>query len=293
MPPMVKLSEIGRAPLAVLQSPALSWPVFVPLLLVFVYYATSLFWQITYPAGFVAGVLPPAGAERVERKAAARAWNWFADTSPVKRAPPPVKHSPLEGRLVGVIAMGEKRGMAMIELKKKKAAIFRVGDEVEEGLVLKVVQSDRVTLQRGEQSEVLELQRATKGSKRREPPAPKPAPAPVAEKPPAPAPAPRPQNRDEYKKALKERPIRLMSMVNFKRVDTDNGPGFSLTPKTDEDLELFQSFGLEPGDVLLSANGAGAMDLPSSPKLWKSLVRAESYTLRVSRGGVEEQIVID
>ncbi len=47
--------------------------------------------------------------------------------------------------------------MAMIQVKREDPKIFRVGDEVANAVFLESIQSDRVTLRRDDQFEVLAL----------------------------------------------------------------------------------------------------------------------------------------
>lgn len=267
---------------------------FFVLLLPFFYYSSSLFWQLAYPEGYSPSVMKVAEGEKRKEKSQPRAWSWFLDTTPapvVEQA----KQSELNAKLVGVITKGEGKGIAMIQVKSDPTKLFRVGDEVVQAVFLDSVHSDHVTLRRDDQFEVLALKKM--GGAGAEAPEPAPVAAKKVKKEAKKKPEKKPvraDSADEYKKMIREKPIRLIEMVQFKHYeDEEHGSGFELSPRDEEHKILFDSLGIESGDVLLSANDAKSDKLAMSPKTWKSLLRAKQIKLKLLRGGVVQEVVIE
>ena len=266
---------------------------FFVLLLPFFYYSSSLFWQLAYPEGYLPTVIKAAASEkRVEQRKKAHTWGWFRDTTPAPVVQE-VQESELDAKLIGVIAKGEGKGIAMIQVKNDPSKLFRVDDEVANAVFLDSVHSDHVTLRRDDSFEVLALKKL--GASKSEPREKAPAPAKKTEKkvqkkrPPITA-----GSADEYKKMIREKPIRLIEMVQFKRYEDEaHGVGFELSPRDEQHQLLFDGLGLESGDVLLSANDAKSDKLAMSPKTWKSLLRAKQIKLKILRGGAVQEVVIE
>ena len=293
---MVDILPVGDKALPMLRSlnAFAGHAMFFVLLLPFFYYSSALFWQLAYPEGFSPSVVKASpGEKRVSNKQVARTWSWFRDTTPapvVQEA----QESKLDAQLVGVISKGDGTGIAMIKVKRADSKLFRVGDEVANAVFLDSVYSDHVTLRRDDQFEVLALKRLG-GEREEAKPEPKRKPAPAkpvaAKKPKKPVKA---ANADEYKKLIREKPIRLIEMVEFKRYeDKDHGFGFELNPREEAHQALFDGLGLVPGDVLLSANEAKSDKLAMSPKTWKALLRAKQIKLKVLRGGAVQEVTIE
>lgn len=269
--------------------------IFLILLLPVFYYSSLLFWRVVYPEGSSPAMLEVASSSQPAKgKDKMRDWRWFSDTTPAPAAPK-VEPSNLDATLLGVIMRDNNKGLAMIQVKRDPSKIFRVGDEIANAVFLDSIASDRVTLQRDGHYEVLAL--AKMGADDDSAPVSKPPEKAAAKtkkavkkaKPPIAA-----SSAEEYKKLIREKPIRLMQMVKFEQYeDEENGFGFALSPRNDEDQALFDGLGLEKGDVLLAANDEVAKKLSTSPKSWKALLRAKQIKLKVLRAGVVQEVTID
>lgn len=265
------------------------------LLLPVFYYSSLLFWRVVYPEGSSPAMLEVASSSQPAKgKDKMRDWRWFSDATPAPAAPK-VEPSNLDATLLGVIMRDNNKGLAMIQVKRDPSKIFRVGDEIANAVFLDSIASDRVTLQRDGHYEVLAL--AKMGADDDSAPVSKPPEKAAAKtkkavkkaKPPIAA-----SSAEEYKKLIREKPIRLMQMVKFEQYeDEENGFGFALSPRNDEDQALFDGLGLEKGDVLLAANDEVAKKLSTSPKSWKALLRAKQIKLKVLRAGVVQEVTID
>ena len=262
----------------------------VVLLLVCFYYAASLFWRVFYPEGFRL-VVPAVSGGSVAKVVDARGrWSWFADTAVVKpRAAPP---SRLKANLTGVIARGDGKGLAVIKYKGKKQ-IYRVGDEVAPAITLKEIAPTYVTLQRDDKTERLEIEKIkaksgsvkskSRGSARSRKPSSSPPPA-------APETV---AGADEFLGVLRKEPLQLLNLFSFEQVKVGKQVGFSLSARREDGQDMLDSMGLRKGDVLVAINGTPASQMPSNPKLWKGLLKAGKYRLKVMRDGAPTEISVE
>ena len=261
----------------------------VVLLIVCFYYASSLFWRAFYPEGFRLAV-PTVSDKGVATKVtgARGRWEWFTDTSIVKRkvAPP----SRLNAKLIGVIARGTEsgKGLALIKYKGKEN-IYRVEDELTSGIILEEIAGTYVILQRDGKTETLEIERAIAsigGSKRNSNARKKASSQKLPEPPEVVA------DVKQFRKILREKPMQLLNMFSFEQVGEGNRSGFSLSAKREDGKQMLDSLGLKEGDVLMAVNGAPASQMPSNPKLWKAVLRANKIKLKVLRNGKESEVSI-
>ncbi len=272
----------------------------VVLLLVCFYYASSLFWRVFYPEGFRL-VVPAVSGSAVTKVADARGrWDWFADTATVKSKAAP--RSRLKANLIGVIAQGAEtgKGLALIKYKGKEE-IYRVGDEVAPAIVLKEVAGTYVTLQRDDQTETLEIEKAAglfggdkkqvrKNAARSTAGAGKSSNLPAGKLPGAPPPV---AAAKQFKNLLRKEPLQLLNLFSFEQVRNGNQTGFSFSARREDGQQMLDSLGLKKGDVLVSVNGTPASQMPSNPKLWKALLKADKIKLKVLRDGGATEISIN
>lgn len=260
------------------------------LLIICFYYASSLFWRVFYPEGFRPFV-PAVSSGAVAKVAGARGkWSWFSDTSvAVKPKAPP---SRINANLIGVIAMSKQggKGLALIKYKGKEE-IYRVGDEIAEEAVLTEIAGGYVTLQRDDVTEILEIEKSqallggqkkgkkTAGKKR------KGAPLSLPESPETVADA------KSFKNLLRKEPLQLLNLFSFEQVKVGNQTGFSLSARREDGRNMLDSVGLKEGDVVVSVNGTPASQMPSSPRLWKAVLKANRIRAKVLRDGAETEVV--
>ncbi len=268
----------------------------VALLIVCFYYASSLFWRVFYPEGFRPFV-PVMGNVAVTKVTGARGkWNWFSDTAVAAKPkkPPP---SRIKANLIGVIAMSKQsgRGLALIKYKGKEE-IYRVGDEIAEATVLTEIAGSYVTLQRDDVTETLEIEKSTAllGDKKQKDKKGKKAGKKAPEKKDAPALPESPEtvaDAKTFKNLLRKEPLQLLNLFSFEQVEVGNRTGFSLSAKREDGRSMLDSVGLKEGDVVVSVNGTPASQLPSNPRLWKAVLKANKIKAKVMRDGAETQVV--
>lgn len=268
----------------------------VALLIVCFYYASSLFWRVFYPEGFRPFV-PVMGNVAVTKVTGARGkWNWFSDTAVAAKPkkPPP---SRIKANLIGVIAMSKQggKGLALIKYKGKEE-IYRVGDEIAEATVLTEIAGSYVTLQRDDVTETLEIEKSTAllGDKKQKAKKGKKAGKKAPEKEDAPALPESPEtvaDAKTFKNLLRKEPLQLLNLFSFEQVEVGNQTGFSLSAKREDGRSMLDSVGLKEGDVVVSVNGTPASQLPSNPRLWKAVLKANKIKAKVLRDGAETQVV--
>ena len=267
----------------------------VLLLIVCFYYVASLFWRVFYPQGFRL-VVPEVGDQKaVTQVVNARGrWSWFADTAVVKREVAP---SRLNANLIGVIATSTEsgKGLALIKYKGKEK-IYRVDDEVAPGIGLREIAGSYVILQRDDKTERLEIEklaslfrggaeRSRRGaSSSRTPPAAAPA---------LPELTQAVSDTGQFREILKKEPLQLLNLFSFEQVQAGKLSGFSLSAKRDDGRQMLNSLGLKEGDVLTKVNGALISQVPSNPKLWKAVLKADKIKLKLMRNGKETEVSIN
>ena len=257
----------------------------VILVLMCFYYASSLFWRVFYAEGFSLAV--SAGSDGPVLKVANvhGKWSWFADTAVSKRkAAPP---SRLKANLIGVISRGKKigKGIAIIKYKGKEK-IYRVGDEIASAITLKEVAAAYVMLQRDDRTEILEIEKSKKVIGGKGASGGRAAPSVLTELPGTVASA------KEFMKLLRKEPLQLLNLFSFDRVKNGRQTGFRMSAKNEDSQMMLESMGLKDGDVLLSVNGAPTSQVPSNPRLWKALNKADKIKLKVLRDGAQTEISI-
>ncbi len=269
----------------------------VALLIICFYYASSLFWHMFYPEGFRPFV-PAVNNGAVTKVAGARGkWNWFSDTAvSAKSARPPP--SRIKANLIGVIAMSKQsgRGLALIKYKGKEE-IYRVGDEIAEAVVLTEIAGNYVTLQRDDVTETLEIEKSkallggqkekSKKAKRGDKKAPKDDDAPALPESPQEI-----ADAKTFKDILRKEPLQLLNLFSFEQVKSGDQTGFSLSAKREDGRNMLDSVGLKEGDVLISVNGTPASQMPSNPRLWKAILKANRIKVKVLRDGAETEVTL-
>ena len=247
------------------------------LLLFVCYYASTLFWYITYPESLTISFTPnipkaPAVATQ------ARSWNWFRDTSLAARKP--IAQSKINAKLIGVISQDEKDGIALVSVSNKPAEIFRINDEVMPSVFLSKVGPYYIHLENDGAIEVIEMARknlfAGDGTEEEKDA----------------------ENENENKlsnnllEEIAEEPQKLSKIISFKLVKFKDKQGFSVKPKKAEYVGAFEAMGFLPGDIVISADGKPVSELMKDPASWKSLLKSSGIGLQVIRDGIEVDVFV-
>ncbi|MGU9978180.1 MAG: type II secretion system protein N [Candidatus Oxydemutatoraceae bacterium WSBS_2016_MAG_OTU14] len=245
------------------------------LLLFVCYYASTLFWYITYPESLTISFTPnipkaPAVATQ------ARSWNWFRDTSLAARKP--IAQSKINAKLIGVISQDEKDGIALVSVSNKPAEIFRINDEVMPSVFLSKVGPYYIHLENDGAIEVIEMVRKNlftgdgvgeeKDAENEN----------------------RPSNN--LLEEIAEEPQKLSKIISFKLVKFKGKQGFSVKPKKAEDAGTFEAMGFLPGDIVISADGKPVSELMKDPASWQSLLKSSGIGLQVIRDGIEVDVFV-
>ena len=105
----------------------LSRLVAIALLILVFYYASKLFWYITYPQSFISSFRPLIH-EAPKKATQVRNWSWFRDTAVAARKK--AVKSNINARLLGVISQGEEEGVALVSVNNAPVKMFRINDEL-------------------------------------------------------------------------------------------------------------------------------------------------------------------
>lgn len=215
-------------------------------------------------ARLVYAVIVPVGAVGEWRPATIHSSSAIRSTTagfdPFFRLAPPNQEAVVTSlplKLFGVrMDMATGRGSAIIETSDGVQSSFAVGDEIEPGVMLKMVGFDNVTIDRGGIAEQIFLDQSVA--------------APVAQ----PSGAALPVGEMSGSSLLAN------NIEIAPRAENGKISGMILNPKGDG--ALFRAAGLEPGDVLTAINGKPVTD---GEDIRSSLAGGGTVSLEVERGG--------
>lgn len=259
-------------------------------ILAFFYYSSVVVWQLIYPQGFeykTQTVSTDNSASSYNRSQ--QSWAWFVDSSIPKKppAPPPSK---INAKLLGVIAQGGADGgdgIALIAVKNVPK-VYSIGDELSPGIILESVASSFVVLKRGDVDEILEMERPESIFKASR------AKARVAAGGGSQAMpnAATFMSAEDVKTILVEKPSKILEAVQIERYqDQKHGTGFRIRPR-DGHESVLSMLGLDNNDVLLSVNGKNMTQLPMNKKGIAAMLQAGPLKIKVLRGGVVTEVVV-
>ena len=242
---------------------------------------SDIFWKIYYPDEISLeqrGDISDQLAVRGEAGSASTSWEWFKLREPPK--PKPVKIARIKATLVGIVGRGEN-GAAMINLEGKGPKIYRIDDEIKEGVFLSRLGNDYVILLRGETEEKLAIKKAnnlfngagaeTQASKES---------APVAQ-------------TNNVISVIKENPLKLGEMVKFEKIDTGRyGEGIKVEPGKTSEHDLLAKLNLNPGDILLGIAKRRVSDIMNDPASFKKILDKKEIRIQYMREGKLESTVV-
>ena len=198
----------------------------------------------------------------------ARLWG----TLPVVAAPSVTQDTRLPLSLRGVLS-GE--GLAMIEASGSGTKVYRTGDSLPGGAILKDVLIDHVLIERAGLIERLALPRQNLNPQAMPNPAPEPSAAPV-----------------HLGKLLQQSPAELSKEFRLAPV-TEAGKLRGYRLRALRNPEMLQRAGLEADDVLISVNGTSLTQANDLPKFIKDLRTATVIDAVVLRNGSEIPLHLD
>ena len=192
--------------------------------------------------------------------------------------------------LTGVVASSIKEGGAAIIENKGTQNTYGLGDKIEgTNATLQQVQHDRVIIKNGAQHETLMLDGLDfdEANQRRQ--------RQVRQSRPAPRPEPSRQLSDdaiELTESLREEPAKFTDFISISP-KTEDGQLVGYQVKPGKDPALFQSAGLQAGDVIVQINGLDLTDTQQSMEAMNELRSAQSIELTITREGAYETIYLD
>ena len=242
---------------------------------------SDIFWKIYYPDEISleqSGNISEQLAVRGEAGNTSTSWEWFKLRQPPK--PKPVQVARIKAVLVGILGSGES-GAAMINLENKGPKIYRIGDEIKEGVFLSRLGSDHVILLRGETEEKLAIKKANNlfastGSGTQ-----------------APAKSTPVARTDSIVSVIKENPLKIGEMVKFEKVDTGRyGEGIKVEPGKTTEHDLLAKLNLNPGDIVLGIAKKRVSDIMSNPASFRKILDEKEIRIQYMRGGKLESTVV-
>ena len=242
---------------------------------------SDIFWKIYYPDEISleqSGNISEQLAVRGQAGNTSTSWEWFKLRQPPK--PKPVQVARIKAVLVGILGSGES-GAAMINLENKGPKIYRIGDEIKEGVFLSRLGSDHVILLRGETEEKLAIKKANNlfastGSGTQ-----------------APAKSTPVARTDSIVSVIKENPLKIGEMVKFEKVDTGRyGEGIKVEPGKTTEHDLLAKLNLNPGDIVLGIAKKRVSDIMSNPASFRKILDEKEIRIQYMRGGKLESTVV-
>lgn len=239
--------------------------------------------------------------------AGAVAWKEYAlfgaepepGAAPVQAKPMPERRpvapsEPVRLKLFGTIASSDPaKSLAVLSVKDAKADIYRVGAELQSGVILKEVRGWSIVVTAGTEEQVIWM---IEESERRSM-SPQSASFPVTQ---GAAPAGFAEERriddtdlvkklEGYREELSANPIALVDRLRASVVQRDGQPyGMRLRPGTDR--ALLGQLGLRPGDILISVNGIEVNDMANLPDVLNQLKTGQEFVLDIERGGNRQEL---
>lgn len=259
---------------------SLSRVVALILLPVCVFLLSDIFWKVYYPDSVNLGRISDIGKELAEANrgtSASESWDWFKLRVAKPKAVKPAK---INAKLIGILGWGNT-GVAMIGLSNKTPQAFRVGQEIQAGVLLSRLGSDHVILLRDNTEEILYLEKPSGLFDGK-----------TANNKPTGKVALEAENAD-ITTLLREDPLQIARMVDFERVPTERyGDGYRVTPSDTSNYNLLADLELYPGDIILGVGRNQAVDVASNPRLWDSILRKDTIQIQVLRDGKLERTVV-
>ena len=257
---------------------AIAW-ILVP---VCTFLLSDIFWKIYYPDTVSleqSGDIGKQLAVRGQADNSSTSWEWFKLREPPK--PKPVQTARIKATLLGIVGVGES-GTAMINLEGKGPKIYRVGDEIQEGVFLSRLGRDHVILLRGNTEEKLAIEKAdnlfsdegpeTQGSESK---------------------APVPRSEDNVVSVIKKNPLKIGEMVKFETVDTGRyGQGIKVEPAETAEYDLLTKLNLDPGDIVLGIAKKRISDIMDDPASFRKILDEKEIRIQYMRKGKLESTVV-
>lgn len=225
-----------------------------------------------------------------------------------KPAPPvakPVTISPLHIKLLGTVVADTHAAAIIATAAGREQRAFFIGDSIQPGVVLKIVEADAIVVERGGRMERIYLEknsplvsspmgviganlRSSSMPARQIPPKTMPTYPPTASA----AGGMRKQiSRQHLQQQLKNFPALLSQARVIPRMVNGKPSGFTISEIAPG--SLYQQAGLRNGDIILSINGKRITDAKQAMRMYQTLQNAPALDLMLIRAGQTRQIHYD
>ncbi len=245
---------------------------------------SDIFWKIYYPDTISleqSGDISKQLAVRGQAGNASTSWEWFELREPPK--PKPVQVARIQATLVGIVGLGES-GSAMINVENKGPKLYKVGDEIKEGIFLSRLGRDHVILLRGETEEKLAFKKMDNLFA---------APDPESEAQASAEAAPTAADTNNFISVIKKNPLKLGEMVKFQKVDTGRyGEGIKVEPGKISEYDLLAELNLNPGDIVLGVARKRISDIMNNPASFRKILDEKEIRIQYMRAGKLESTVV-
>lgn len=191
-----------------------------------------------------------------------------------------VTETKLNLKVLGVLSVSEKRGVAIIQ-SGSQTLLVATGEKIQSGVFLEEVHSEYVVIDHNGVSEklamispneFLESNRSYMESKEQ-----------ASE-----------VQLEEVTRGLRKSPATITQYVRFQIINS-NGKmnGIKVWPKKADDTAVFNGLGFESGDLLKRVNGQSVDALIRNAALWKKMLNETTLDMEVERQGRQEFFVVN
>ena len=270
----------------------LGWAIAWILVPVCTFLLSDIFWKIYYPDTVFSqqgGNIAEQLAIRGQANNASTSWEWFKLREPPK--PKPVQAARIKATLLGIVGVGED-GTAMIALEGKAPIIYRVGDEIQEGVFLSRLAGDHVILLRGDTEEKLAIKKADNLFSSNESPSSADAEQ-VPYKEETPIKAYATGSVGDIISQIKENPLKIGEMIEFETVDAGRyGQGIKIKPITTSEYDLLAKLNLNTDDIVVGIDRNRVTDIMADPASFAKILDTEEFKIQYMREGKLENAVV-
>ena len=251
---------------------------------------SDIFWKIYYPdtaSMKQSGDITKQLAVRGQAGNASTSWDWFKLREPPK--PKPVQVARIKAILLGIVGVGQD-GSAMIALEGSAPKLYKVGDEIQEGVFLSRLGNDHVILLRGETEEKLAIKKADNlfgsssasggsanmASRVEEPPK-------FYER----------GSVGDLASIIRENPLKIGEMIKFEIADVERfGQGIKVAPITTSEYDLLARLNLNSGDIVLGIDKTRVTDIMADPISFMEMLDSEEFKIQYMRDGKLESTLV-
>lgn len=189
----------------------------------------------------------------------------------------PVTVSKLNLKVLGILALSDKRGVAIIK-SGSRTSLVATGEKIQNGVTLEAVYPDYVVINHRGVSEKLVMNTENSLFKSTEPSK-------------ASSGLGYEVELARLSKEIRRSPMKITQYVRFQLINTGGQvSAIKVWPKAD--VALFNALGFQAGDLLKKVNGHSISAMMKTPALWQKLLNEKTFQMEVERLGSIESFVV-